>query len=325
MPRLGVVGTLVWDTIHGPGGEAAVNDWGGIAYSLAAWGAVAPPGWSLVPIVKIGADLRESADRLLETVEGVSSIDFVHTVPEANNRVSLFYHDRSRRCERLTGGVPGWSAAEIERVALSCDALYVNFISGWELDLESAGILERQFEGPTWCDVHSLILGVGDGGVREPRPLEDRASWLRAFDLVQVNEDEIETLSQVGGSRGDRMRDLLADGPKAVFLTRGSAGAEWMARPGTSWSPATQADAAGSAPVETIAPAGSTDPTGCGDVWGITCFASLLAGSELQESVQKANRLAAATAARHGTAGLAEFLLSVGHANGEHPEVNEIE
>ena len=46
MPRLGVLGTLVWDTIHGPGGEAAVNDWGGIAYTLAAWAAVAPPGWT---------------------------------------------------------------------------------------------------------------------------------------------------------------------------------------------------------------------------------------------------------------------------------------
>ena len=37
MPRLGVVGTLVWDTIHGPDGGDPVEDWGGIAYSLAAW------------------------------------------------------------------------------------------------------------------------------------------------------------------------------------------------------------------------------------------------------------------------------------------------
>ena len=48
MPRLGVVGTLVWDTIHGPDGGEAVNDWGGIAYSLAAWSAVAVrPGSSV--------------------------------------------------------------------------------------------------------------------------------------------------------------------------------------------------------------------------------------------------------------------------------------
>lgn len=311
MPRLGVVGTLVWDTIHGPDGGEAVNDWGGIAYSLAAWDAVAPPGWSLVPIVKVGADLRESADRFLATVGGISSLEFVQTVPEANNRVGLFYHDRSRRCERLTGGVPGWSAAEIEQVALSCDALYVNFISGWELDLDAAAVLASRFEGPAWCDVHSLILGVGDGGVREPRPLEDRTAWLRAFDLVQVNEDEIETLSPAGGSRGDRMRDLLADGPDAVFLTLGSAGAEWMARPNARWLAETDGATAGSAPVETIAPAGNTDPTGCGDVWGMTCFGSLLAGAGVAEAVRRANRLASATAAGHGTVGLAETLSGI--------------
>lgn len=324
MPRLGVIGTLVWDTIHGPDGGDAVEDWGGIAYSLAAWAAVAPPGWSLAPIVKIGADLRESADRFLETVNGVSSLEFVQTVPEANNRVSLFYHDRSRRCERLTGGVPGWSAAELKRVALSCDALYVNFISGWELDLESAAVLESRFEGPVWADVHSLILGVGDGGVREPRPLEDRASWLGAFDLLQVNEDEIDTLTRSGGSLADGMRELLADGPDGVFLTRGSAGAEWVVRPGTRWSTSSDGDLAGSAPVEIIAPTGSTDPTGCGDVWGMTCFASLLAGSEVDEAVRGANRLAAATAAGQGTAGLAETLSSIVGEEG-HPEVNEIE
>jgi hypothetical protein len=314
MPRLGVLGTLVWDTIHGPDGGEAVEDWGGIAYSLAAWSAVAPPGWSLVPVIKVGADLSEPAGEYLGTVEGISSLEFVRSVPEANNRVSLFYHDLSRRCEKLTGGVPGWTAEEIGQVALSCDALYVNFISGWELALEAAEVLGTRFEGPAWCDVHSLILGVGDGGVREPRPLQDRAAWMRAFDLVQVNEDEIDMLSPGGGSRGDRMRRLLADGPDAVFLTLGSAGAEWVVRPDTRWRDPNGGATAGSAPVETIAPAGATDPTGCGDVWGITCFTSLLAGAGAEQAVRKANRLAAATAAGQGATGLSKRLTEVARA-----------
>lgn len=315
MPRLGVVGTMVWDTIHGPDGGDPVEDWGGIAYSLAAWEAVAPPGWGLVPIIKVGEDLREAAVGFLSTLTGLSSVEFVRPVPEANNRVSLFYHDRSRRCERLTGGVPGWRAAEIEQAALSCDALYVNFISGWELDLEAAQLVGTGFAGPTWCDIHSLILGVSSGGIREPRPLEDRKAWLGAFDLVQVNEDELDSLAPGDGTRQDRLRDLLSDGPDAVFLTRGSAGAEWVARTGTRWSPpliaASDREAGldtGAVPVEAIAPAGSTDPTGCGDVWGISCFASLLEGAPLADAVRTANLLAAATAAGQGTAGLAREL-----------------
>jgi hypothetical protein len=304
------VGALVWDTIHGPDGGEPLNDWGGIAYSLAAWEATVPPGWSMVPIVKVGADLRKAADGFLATLGGVSSTEFVSTVPESNNRVDLFYHDRSRRCERLTGGVPGWTAGEIERAALSCDALYVNFISGWELDLEAASALERKFAGPIWCDVHSLILGVGSEGVREPRPLADRAAWLGAFDLVQVNEDELEMLSPSVRSRRDQMEDVLSDGPDGVFVTLGSGGVEWAVRPGTRWLRGAH-QTTGAATVETIAPLGTTDPTGCGDVWGMSCFAALLGDAPLPEAVRRANYLAATTAAERGTGGLARKLMEV--------------
>jgi hypothetical protein len=310
MPRLGVVGTLVWDTIHGPDGDEPLQDWGGIAYSLSAWEAMAPRGWSLVPIVKVGQDLRAQADDLFSTLPGLDSLEFVRSVPEPNNRVSLYYHDRSRRCERLTGGVPGWSAAELAEAALSCDALYVNFISGWELDLEAAALLERRFEGLAWCDVHSLILGVGDDGMREPRPLEHRDAWLRAFDLVQVNEDELEMVCPGKDAPGDRLRELLSFGPAAAFLTRGAAGAEWVARP-DGRVPVGAGGTAGLAPVEDVAPAGSTDPTGCGDVWGISCFAGLLAGGTVAEAVSMANRLAAVTAGGRGTRGLARTLAEV--------------
>ena len=63
--------------------------------------------------------------------------------------------------------------------------------------------------------------------------------------------------------------------------------------------------------LETIAPLGATDPTGCGDVWGITCFAALLGDVPLPEAVRQANRLAAATAAEQGTSGLAGKLVDV--------------
>jgi len=313
MPCLGIVGTLVWDTIHGPAGGEPVTDWGGIAYSLAAWEAAAPPDWTMLPIIKVGADLREKADEFLATFHGAASLGFVVTVPEPNNRVELFYYDRSRRCERLTGGVPGWTAEEIVRGALSCDALYVNFISGWELAPAAITTLRSGFHGPMWCDVHSLILGVAEGGMREPRPLVNRADWLGSFDLVQVNEDELEILAAPGPARSHRLADLLSDGAEAVFVTLGAGGAEWVARAGTRWAPGpvastVRAVVAGNAAVETIVSEGATDPTGCGDVWGLTCFGALLEGAGIPEAVRRANRLAAATATGQGTIGLASRL-----------------
>ena len=311
MPRLGVLGSLVWDTIHGPDGGSPVEDWGGIAYSLSAWDAVAPAGWTLLPLIKVGRDLRARANRFLADLgEGDVSLEHVRSVDEPTNRVSLFYHDRSRRCEKLTGGVPGWSAAEIEQAAHACDALYVNFISGWEIDLEGAAVIDGSFGGLAWCDVHSLILGVGEDGVREPRGLDDRESWLGAFDLVQVNEDELDVLTS-GGSPRDRLAELLGDGPEAVFLTRGAGGAEWLASPGGPW----RADPEG-AEAGVRLPGREADPTGCGDVWGMSCFASLLEGLPIRDAVRLANRLAAAAAASHGTRGLADRLAGAARAAG---------
>ncbi len=311
MPRLGVVGTLVWDAIHGPDGGDPHNDWGGIAYSLAAWGAVAPAGWSVVPIIKVGSDLAPVAERFLAGFDGLATDEFVVRVPEPNNRVDLFYHDHSRRCERLTGGVPGWDADELRPAALSCDAIYVNFISGWELDRSAARLLATDFEGHRWCDIHSLILGAGSGGMREARPLEDRGAWLRAFDLVQMNEDELGFLSSAEGGRSGRLDDLLSDGPEVVFVTLGADGAEWAIAPGSRWLTDSEAGRSGSLAAEDLDEAATTDPTGCGDVWGISCFASLLQGDPVPEAARRANRLAATTAALSGTAGLADRLARV--------------
>ena len=46
MPRLGVVGALVWDEIHGRDPLAPpVEEWGGIAYALSGLDAALPAAW----------------------------------------------------------------------------------------------------------------------------------------------------------------------------------------------------------------------------------------------------------------------------------------
>ena len=55
MPRVGVIGSLVWDEIHGRDPLAApVEEWGGIAYALAGMDAALPPDWEIVPLIKAG-------------------------------------------------------------------------------------------------------------------------------------------------------------------------------------------------------------------------------------------------------------------------------
>ena len=50
------------------------------------------------------------------------------------------------------------------------------------------------------------------------------------------------------------------------------------------------------------------DPTGCGDVFGATLCARLLAGDAVEPAIREANRLAARNATYRGAGGLARFL-----------------
>ena len=51
------------------------------------------------------------------------------------------------------------------------------------------------------------------------------------------------------------------------------------------------------------------DPTGCGDVWGATTFARLLAGEELEAAMAQANRLAGRNVEHRGARGLVRHLV----------------
>ncbi|UCG74906.1 MAG: carbohydrate kinase family protein [Gemmatimonadota bacterium] len=327
MKRLGVVGTMVWDTIRArdPGRSEPVEEWGGICYGLSAFEAIGPEGWELMPIIKVGADLRERANEYLRGLRRIGSLDGVLTVPEVNNRVDLVYGNASRRCERLTGGVPGWRWEELAPLALSCDAVYVNFIAGWELDLSTAQRLRGCYSGPLYCDLHSIFLGVGPRGVREPRPLQEWREWLRCFDLLQVNEEEFEILAGTWGDPWEFAAEVVGSETKALFVTLGDRGCAWVAsatldgwlgaaRRGASLPPVDRASGAGGEDPATSGFAATprtvpgADPTGCGDVWGMTCFTALLQGASVRQAAERANELAARNAAHRGASQLGRLL-----------------
>jgi hypothetical protein len=303
----------VWDTIHSrdPGRSEPHEEWGGIAYALSTFEALRPSGWSLFPILKIGWDLAPTARTFLTGLRCAPSLDGVRTVTEPNNRVELRYLDGSRRTEKLRGGVPGWSWNEFEPLARSCDALYVNFIAGWELDLACARRLRESFEGPLYGDIHSLTLGVGPDGTRVPRVPERWREWLLCFDYVQANEDELGLLAADWG--GDPWRlaaEAVGEGVRALFVTLGERGAAWFAAeesPG--WASGTICK---HGPVRSGRVAAARvrrpDPTGCGDVWGMTCFCALLEGASVQEAALRANRMAERNAELRGATRLAELL-----------------
>ncbi len=310
-----MLGTFVWDRIHTPGaGESPHEDWGGLTYSLEAFEAARDDEWVCRPIAKVGSDLFEPLCARISDIDGIASLVALMNVPEPNNRVDLFYHDAADRCERLQGGVPGWTWAELAPLVAECDALYVNFIAGWELDLSAVRKLREEFDGPIFCDIHSLLLGADHSGMRVRRELRDWQEWSACFDLVQGNKDEIRIVT--GGIEDPvaGVRSLVESGAAAAFSTLGPDGAAWAAAAGSPWlgTPTVTSEPVSGHSALPAQPPPVVDATGCGDVWGAVCFTSLLAGQTAPAAVERANWFGAATAGRRGTAGLGESLRALG-------------
>jgi sugar/nucleoside kinase (ribokinase family) len=315
--RLGIIGSMVWDRIYARDvRQHPVEEWGGISYALAAAAAAAPQAWRVVPILKVGQDLEAEALGFLRTIPGLT-LAAVRVVAEPNNRVELRYVDLERRSERLSGGVPPWSWAELEPLVAELDALYINFISGFELELETAIRLRLAFAGPIYADLHSLMLGVGPGGQRVPRPLPEWREWVRCFDVVQINEDELACLAGAWGDPWRFAAEVVGDELRLLLVTLGARGVAYFAAPAfrpdpLSWHPGgllpgRPLSVPGPVRSERVAPADGVregDPTGCGDVWGSTCFIELLKGVPLEAALAGANRAAALNVLHRGATGL---------------------
>lgn len=323
---LGVLGTMVWDRIDHPDGDT-VERWGGIGYALAAAAAAAPEGWTLRPIVRLGADLADQGRAFLESVPGLELPGAVVVVDEPNNRVHLRYRDRHDRDEHLTGGVGPWEWPDLAPHLEGLDGLYVNMISGFELDHDTAAALRDRFSGPRYIDLHSLVLGVDEDGRRVPRRPDHAPTWLGAFHVVQANETELEVMAG-GRPPEDVARTSFAHGARAMVVTRGPQGASWFARgdrpvwpvsegsegseagiPGAHSDPSAPDGPeiqAGEVPIGEAWTAG--DPTGCGDVWGATCFAYLMRGRSLTDAMDQGNRAAARNVEHRGADGLYQHL-----------------
>jgi hypothetical protein len=326
----------VWDLIYGRDPLAPpVEEWGGIAYALAGLDASLTPEWEIVPLIKVGRDLSAEAQQFLQGLSRLTPGGRCVEVTAPNNRVVLHYQSTERRCERMAGGVPGWTWAELGPMVHDLDAIYLNFISGFEMSLGTAQALRQGFKGPIYADLHSLFLGMQQDGMRVLRPLADAADWFACFDFVQLNEDEMRQLSPDPLSLAAVALDA---GVSLLTVTLGPKGVAYVAAPGfdgmagkrvsgeagktdVTLTPSAargrgpkprspQNGVAGAARSALIpAPLVETlDPTGCGDVFGAAAVARLLAGDTVETALQQATALGARNAAFRGASGLARHL-----------------
>jgi hypothetical protein len=310
--RVGVIGSFVWDIIYGRDPRSdPVEEWGGITYALSAFDAVLPESWQVVPLAKVGSDLWPQARRFVSGLRRAAPDAMPIEVPAANNRVRLEYATDELRAEILRGGVPPWTWAGLRPLLRDLDALYVNLISGFELDLETLQLIRRHFHGAIYLDLHSLLLGIQPDGTRFPQRLPDPGAWFACADLLQVNEQE---MSMMAPDPMALAATAMSVGVQSLLVTLGKRGVVYVLAPGfdrledlrrpielrtgavrTALVPADQVETAG-------------DPTGCGDVFGATCFSRLLTGDTFAVALRAAIHAASRNVVFRGAGGLAAFL-----------------
>ena len=319
--RVGVIGSIVWDVIYGRDQRSSpVEEWGGITYALGGLDAALPDDWEIVPIIKVGDDLAAGATHFLSTLRHLAPDARPIAVPYPNNRVELRYYTDERRSEIMRGGVPAWTWAGLKPVldGARLDALYINFLSGWELDLETTTLIRQHFAGPVYCDLHMLAWAVQPDGLRTLRPISNVREWCGCFDVLQVNEDEMRMLAP------DPMAlaaTALHAGVRCLVVTLSKRGAVYFAaadferldveprgkrRPFESLAADVRPMRSAIVPSEQVIDGG--DPTGCGDVWGATYFSRLLAGDNFGDAILAAHRAAARNVGHRGASGLSDYL-----------------
>lgn len=202
-------------------------------------------------------------------------------------------------------------------MVMGLDAIYVNFITGYECDLDTARALRQAFHGPVYGDLHSLALGRMADGTRFERPIAEPLEWLACFDVAQLNEGEMDQLGDEPLALAAR---ALERGVSAVCVTMGGRGAVYLAAgdftslttPGFTHRRAERSvrgrPIVRTALVKTEGPPVTGDPTGCGDVFGASLCSRLLAGEDIASSVRTANRLARRNVTYRGASGLQHHL-----------------
>ncbi len=313
MKRVGVIGSFVWDIIHGRDpGRGPVEEWGGVTYALAAFDAALTNDWEIVPLAKVGSDLWPRARQFVRTLRRAAPDAEPIEVPQPNNRVTLRYLDAERRSEVLAGGVPPWHWMGLKPLLADLDALYVNLLSGFELDLEVMQLVRQHFAGPIYCDLHSLFLAVQPDGLRTWREIPNVDGWLRCMDVLQVNEDEMRMMASDPMALAAR---ALHGGVRSLLVTLGPRGVVYVNAPHVTRLADLVSRDVTTGPVESsrvhahdARVKGEEDPTGCGDVFGATLFSRLLCGDTFSVALHTALTAAARNVAFRGASGLAYHL-----------------
>jgi hypothetical protein len=280
-----LIGHFCFDVHHLLDGREQVR-LGGIYRALATLATIMEKGDTAFPVFGLG---KNDYDEVVEKFSGFSNVstEGIFKLPGATNRVHFFASPDHPPVECSKDIAPPIPYDKIRR-HLSVNGVLVNMISGSDIALETLDHIRMSIRSHNIAlhfDYHNLTLGIGQEHERYRRPVEEWRRWAFMTDTLQLNEEEIAGLTPDHMTEEHAVAHLLTVGIKGVVITRGARGASVFVNEHKHM-------------IRTDIPGisvngGTTDTTGCGDVFGAAFHYHYTTTSDLRASAEFANRITA--------------------------------
>lgn len=105
------------------------------------------------------------------------------------------------------------------------DGILINMITGFDINSNQLREIRKQYTGIIFIDIHTLSRGLNDNYKREFRIIPDVKHWIENVDIIQVNQQELFTLSDQK-SEIKIVDELFNYGVKILCVTKGEYGAK---------------------------------------------------------------------------------------------------
>ena len=275
-----IIGTFVLDTIHHMNGSI-VNSIGGVSYAIAIISQLVSTTDIIIPISRIGYDASDAIKTFLSTFRNVNIQGLLHASDAMHTRVNLFYTDAENRYEILSNPFTPLSYENVSPF-LNSDVLLLNYITGFELDLQTHIHVCNQAIGLVYMDFHSLTLGRDDDGRRYPCYVPEWGKWLDGVDILQLNEHEAALLNR-SDDYAHFASSVFEQGVQILNITLGAQGSLLYYRQGR---------LAKFHHIKSYYAKQAVDVTGCGDAFACGFIIDYLSHGDPLHAAKAANYVA---------------------------------
>jgi len=291
--RIGVVGTVVKDRICLADGKE-IRSLGGIYYTLSMLGNLLGADDEICPVCLMGEDVYDEIVSRLASYKNINPSG-IRKVAQKNTTVKLVYRNLAERDEYLSHRLPELTLKDLRKIG-DMDVWLVNFITGFEMNLDTWRQFREQVAGLVLMDFHSLSLDIKNNGLRVLRRLPDWQEWVRGVDVLQMNEAEAGTLTN---REKASERDLIEFGKQVIqqdikifHITRGAGGSLLFFRTNGQ----VEALSIPSHPVPEV-----VDVTGCGDAFAAGFLVHYSSYGDVVTATRFANIIAGVNCTIRGT------------------------